>query len=495
MKPNYILELKGISKTFPGVHALDNITTGFERGLTHALMGENGAGKSTLIKSISGALIPDEGDILVDNEIIKHMNPHKAQNLGIGVIYQEFNLVPSLSIAENVFLGNMHGNDLVIDRAEVERKTIEIFKEMEVDINPKTLVKNLSVAYMQLVEIAKALSKNVKVLVMDEPTAPLTTNEVEILFGIIEKLKKKGVTIIYISHRITEVFRIADKITVMRDGKIVGVTETSEIDRDGLIRAMVGREVSDTYPKRDFATGEVILDIQGLSGGFVKDVNFQVHKGEILGLAGLVGAGRTESMRMVFGADPIDEGKIFLHGKQIQPKSPKKAVELGIGFIPEDRKLQGAFLGLPIRWNMTMAVLKDISKAMVLKKSKEHKMVSSLIQSVKVKTPSEMQLVKNLSGGNQQKVIIAKWLAAQSHVMIFDEPTRGIDVGARHEIYLLMNDLCRQGVSIVMISSDMEELLGMSDRIVVMSEGQQMKILEKNEFSQETVLHYASGIK
>ncbi len=496
MNQNIILELQGITKSYPGVpNALDKVSTTLIRGKTHALMGENGAGKSTLIKVLSGALTPDSGELYVEGELIEHMTPFIAQKLGIGVIYQEFNLVTSLSIAENVFLGNMQGNAVMIDRAEVERRTIEIFKEMEIDINPRTLVKDLTVAYMQLVEIVKALSRNVKILVMDEPTAPLTTNEVEILFKIIRKLKEKGVTIVYISHRISEVYQIADHITVMRDGAIVEETTVDGISKDALIRAMVGREVSDTYPQRDFSIGAPVLELRGLSGGFVEGVSFKVHEGEILGLAGLVGAGRTETMRMVFAADKRAEGKTLLYGKEFDPNSPKQAVRAGIGFLPEDRKQQGLFLGLPIKWNISMAILKRISRFLVLNKSKENQTVQDLIRSIQIKTPHDMQLAKNLSGGNQQKVVIAKWLAAKSKVMIFDEPTRGIDVGARHEIYLLMNELCSNGISVVMISSDMEELLGMSDRIVVMSEGRQMRTLEKHEFSQEQIMKYASGMK
>lgn len=490
------LELKRVTKSYPGVpNALGDVSASFARGKIHALMGENGAGKSTLIKVLSGAHAPDSGDIYVNGTLIEHMTPHLASKLGIGVIYQEFNLVPSLSVAENVFLGDLHGNRLVIDRSEVERKTVEIFKEAEVDIDPRALVKDLTVAYKQLVEIAKALSKNVRILVLDEPTAALTIAEAESLFRIIARLKEKGVTIIYISHRFSEVFRIADRITVMRDGRIVQVTDAAEMDRNSLIRAMVGREVSEAYPKRNTPIGAPVLELQHVGGGFVEDVSFQVHSGEIVGLAGLVGAGRTETMRMVFAADRRTVGKILLRGCEIDPKSPEEAVKLGIGLLPEDRKQQGLLLGLPIKWNITMAILKRISTAMVLNRPRENREVAALVASIGIKTPNDMQLVRNLSGGNQQKVGVAKWLAAESKVMIFDEPTRGVDVRARHEIYAQMNELCGHGIAIVMISSDMEELLGMSDRIVVMSEGKQIAILEKKDFSQERVLFHASGMK
>ena len=493
MAENNILELNHISKYYAGVKALDDVSLSFRRGEVHALMGENGAGKSTLIKTLSGAIVPNSGEIIFEGTTHSEMNPHQAKLLGIEVIYQEFNLMPELSVAENMYSGQHLGSNLFFNRSLIEKKAQEILDRMHVKIHAGEIVKNLSVASMQLVEIAKALTKDVKVLVMDEPTAPLTDAEVETLFKIVDQLKKAGVTIIYISHRINEVFQITDRISILRDGKYIDTVHTSEVERDDLIRMMVGREVSDTYPKRDFETGEVVMELQDLSGNGVKNISFQVHKGEILGLAGLVGAGRTETMRMVFGADPIEGGKIILNGEHIHPKHPADAVQLGIGLIPEDRKQQGLLLNLPIFTNISMATMKDISRLTVLNKKKETESVNHLVESVHIKTPSIAQLVKNLSGGNQQKVVLAKWLAANCKVLIFDEPTRGIDVGARHEIYKLMNELCRNGMAIIMISSDMEEILGMSDRILVLSEGHQMGILSRNEFSQEKILSLASG--
>ena len=346
---------------------------------------------------------------------------------------------------------------------------------------------------MQLVEIAKALTRDVKVLVMDEPTAPLTDAEVETLFEIVQMLKSKGVTIIYISHRIAEVFQISDRVSVLRDGRFIKTVMTNEVDRDELIRLMVGREVSDTYPKRDFAPGEVVLELRDVCGNGVENVSFAVRSGEIFGLSGLVGAGRTETMRMIFGADPIDSGEVLLNGQPVHPKHPAEAVKLGIGLIPEDRKQQGLLLDLPIFTNISMATMRDISHFTVVNSRAEKENVNRLVEAVTIKTPSITQLVRNLSGGNQQKVVLAKWLAANCKVLIFDEPTRGIDVGARHEIYKLMNELCRQGIAIVMISSDMEEILGMSDRIMVLCEGHQAGILEREAFSQETILSLASG--
>lgn len=493
MEEQNILELKHISKQYTGVKALDDVSISFRRGEVHALMGENGAGKSTLIKTLSGAIRPDEGEIVFEGVSHAHMDPHQSMELGIHVIYQEFNMMPELSVAENIFMGQRIGSGKLFNKAITEERAQKILDSMHAKINAKETVKNLSVANMQLVEIAKALTRDVKVLVMDEPTAPLTDAEVETLFEIVDMLKKKGVTIIYISHRIAEVFQISDRVSVLRDGKFIKTVPTSQVDRDELIRLMVGREVSDTYPKRDFTPGDVVLELQDVSGNGVEHISFAVRSGEILGLSGLVGAGRTETMRMVFGADPMDSGIILLNGQSIHPTHPSDAVKLGIGLIPEDRKQQGLLLNLPIFTNISMATMGDISHFTVLNSRKEKEKVNHLADTVTVKTPSIAQLVRNLSGGNQQKVVLAKWLAANCKVLIFDEPTRGIDVGARHEIYKLMNELCRQGIAIVMISSDMEEILGMSDRILVLCEGRQAGILEREEFSQETILSLASG--
>lgn len=493
MEERNILELKHISKQYTGVKALDDVSISFRRGEVHALMGENGAGKSTLIKTLSGAIQPNDGEIVFEGTTYTHMEPHQAMELGIHVIYQEFNMMPELSVAENIFMGQQLGGGVLFNKSITEERAQKILDGMHVKINAKETVKNLSVANMQLVEIAKALTRDVKVLVMDEPTAPLTDAEVETLFEIVQMLKSKGVTIIYISHRIAEVFQISDRVSVLRDGKFIKTVMTNEVDRDELIRLMVGREVSDTYPKRDFAPGEVVLELRDVCGNGVENVSFAVRSGEIFGLSGLVGAGRTETMRMIFGADPIDSGEVLLNGHPVHPKHPAEAVKLGIGLIPEDRKQQGLLLDLPIFTNISMATMWDISRFTVVNSRAEKENVNRLVEAVTIKTPSIAQLVRNLSGGNQQKVVLAKWLAANCKVLIFDEPTRGIDVGARHEIYKLMNELCRQGIAIVMISSDMEEILGMSDRIMVLCEGHQAGILEREAFSQETILSLASG--
>ena len=493
MEERNILELKHISKQYTGVKALDDVSISFRRGEVHALMGENGAGKSTLIKTLSGAIQPNDGEIVFEGTTYTHMEPHQAMELGIHVIYQEFNMMPELSVAENIFMGQQLGGGVLFNKSITEERAQKILDGMHVKINAKETVKNLSVANMQLVEIAKALTRDVKVLVMDEPTAPLTDAEVETLFEIVQMLKSKGVTIIYISHRIAEVFQISDRVSVLRDGRFIKTVMTNEVDRDELIRLMVGREVSDTYPKRDFAPGEVVLELRDVCGNGVENVSFAVRSGEIFGLSGLVGAGRTETMRMIFGADPIDSGEVRLNGQPVHPKHPAEAVKLGIGLIPEDRKQQGLLLDLPIFTNISMATMRDISHFTVVNSRAEKENVNRLVEAVTIKTPSIAQLVRNLSGGNQQKVVLAKWLAANCKVLIFDEPTRGIDVGARHEIYKLMNELCRQGIAIVMISSDMEEILGMSDRIMVLCEGHQAGILEREAFSQETILSLASG--
>ena len=493
MEERNILELKHISKQYTGVKALDDVSISFRRGEVHALMGENGAGKSTLIKTLSGAIQPNDGEIVFEGTTYTHMEPHQAMELGIHVIYQEFNMMPELSVAENIFMGQQLGGGVLFNKSITEERAQKILDGMHVKINARETVKNLSVANMQLVEIAKALTRDVKVLVMDEPTAPLTDAEVETLFEIVQMLKSKGVTIIYISHRIAEVFQISDRVSVLRDGKFIKTVMTNEVDRDELIRLMVGREVSDTYPKRDFAPGEVVLELRDVCGNGVQNVSFAVRSGEIFGLSGLVGAGRTETMRMIFGADPIDSGEVLLNGQPVHPKHPAEAVKLGIGLIPEDRKQQGLLLDLPIFTNISMATMRDISHFTVVNSRAEKENVNRLVEAVTIKTPSIAQLVRNLSGGNQQKVVLAKWLAANCKVLIFDEPTRGIDVGARHEIYKLMNELCRQGIAIVMISSDMEEILGMSDRIMVLCEGHQAGILEREAFSQETILSLASG--
>lgn len=495
MKEKSILKVNHIVKKYPGVVALNDVSVDFKEGEIHALVGENGAGKSTLVKIISGAISPTDGEIEIGGEKVNHMTPQLARKKGIEIIYQEFNLVSSLSVAENLFLGNFIGNGITVNRKEMNRKAQEIFDEMRVPISPDEIVGNLTTAYMQLVEIAKAIIKDVKFLIMDEPTAPLTNAEVEILFSIIDRLKKKGVTIVYISHRLNEIFALADRVTVMRDGNWISTRSIEETNRDQMISEMVGREVTETYPARNVVIGKPIIEVKHLYGNGVKDISFDVRAGEVVGLAGLVGAGRTETVRMIFGADKAEQGEIFLEGKKVKISSPQDAVENGIALVPEDRKLQGVVLGLPIKDNISLPTVKKMSKGVVIDNSLERKTVESQIKELRIKTPSSEQLVKNLSGGNQQKVVLAKWLASNAKVLIFDEPTRGIDVGAKQEIYHLINKLAEQGIAIIVVSSEMEEIMGMSDRIIVLCEGEITGQIERQEFQQDEIMKMASGTK
>lgn len=488
-----ILKISELTKTYPGVVALNQVSLTLQKGEIHALAGENGAGKSTLIKLISGAITPDEGTFEIDGKSYHSMTPSLAKSLGIQVIYQEFNLIPTLSVAENIFMGEYPGNKVTVDFATMEKRTREVFRKMKVDINPRTLVRDLTVAYMQLVEIAKAISKHVKILIMDEPTAPLTTNEVKILLDLVKELKSAGVTIIYVSHRLNEIYEIADRLTVFRDGEKIDTFALSDISRKKLISLMVGREVSETYPKRNHQSGEVVLEVKNLFGQGVKNMNFKLHKGEILGLAGLVGAGRTETARMIFGADSIEKGEFILNGKTVHISHPSDAIKYGIGLVPEDRKTQGVILSLSIRENITLTILRRITKATIISKKQEEHILEMHKDALSIKTPSFKQKVANLSGGNQQKVVLSKWLASESKILIFDEPTRGIDVGAKQEIYALMNQLSQTGISIIMISSEMEEIIGMSDRIIVLCEGEMTGMVNKEDFSQEYIMELASG--
>lgn len=493
MSDNVILLMEDITKTYPGVKALDNVSLECAAGEVHALIGENGAGKSTLIKVLAGAISPDGGTIHMNGKEYNAMEPQLAKDNGIEVIYQEFTLVPSLSVADNVFLSDKKAPMAIVNKKERREKTAEIFEQLKVKIDPDCKVRELSPAYQQIVEIAKAVSRDVKILIMDEPTAPLTVSEVDMLFQIVRDLKAKGVTIIYISHRLEELFEIADRVTVMRDGKYIATKPISETNRRDLINLMAGHELSETYPVRSCEIGEEVLRVENLSGNGVQNINFNLHKGEIVGFAGLVGAGRTELMQVIYGAVPIESGSIILNGKNAKIRSPKDAIRNGIGLIPEDRKTQGAFLNQTIQWNTVINAIRSISKYGLVQKKQEEAIAEDYMDKFKIKAPSLLQLVRNLSGGNQQKVVIAKTMAAQTQVIIFDEPTRGIDVEAKQEIYKLMNELVEAGHAIIIVSSEMPELLGMSDRIVVISEGRQTGQLERAEFDQNLILDLASG--
>ena len=501
MSEDYVLELEHIRKEYPGVVALKDVTLQLRRGEILGLIGENGAGKSTLIKCCSGAVIPTSGKIKINGKEFSRMTPQLAAENGIAIIYQEFNNVGELSAAENLFLGRAIRKGIMIDRKAMEAEAAKAFEQLQIKINPRELVKNLSVGYQQMVEIAKAIQQNAQVLIMDEPSAPLTTNEVENMFKVVELLKSKGVSIIYISHRLEEIFRLSDRIEVIRDGEYVTTLITDKDPKtipdqvNELIKLMVGREMTQKYPPRTpCIRDEVVLELQHVYGNGDQDISLKVHAGEVLGLGGLVGAGRTELAQVIFGAKPKESGKIIFMGKEINPKSPREAIDLGIALLPEDRKRHGALLTNSIKNNISMPIYKRISKATVIDSKRERSIAEGYRKDIQIKCPSIHQLVKNLSGGNQQKVILSKWLAALSKLIIFDEPTRGIDVGAKYEIYKLINDLVEDGCAILMISSEMEELIGMSDRIVVLSENKMMGELQKDEFNVDTIMTYASGI-
>ena len=488
---NIVLQMMHITKRYPGVVALDDVSIDFEKGQVHALLGENGAGKSTLIKVLSGAVENDEGKICIDGKEYNRMTPLLSRTHGIEVIYQEYNLVGSLSVAENICLGSkLHG---LANKKEMLDITQKLFEQYQIDINPKSYVRDLSPAQQQLVEISKAISKEAKIIVMDEPTAQLTVAEVQKLYEIIRNLKNKGVTVIYISHRLEELFEITDCVTIMRDGCYVATVQTKDTNRDELVSLMVGRELKNTYPTRNCVKDEVVLEVKNVSGFSNDNVSFCLHKGEILGLAGLVGAGRTELVRVLFGADKKLGGTVYVKDKEVVIKSPSDAIKTGIGLIPEDRKTQGCFLNMTIEWNTAISNIRNLTTNRLVSKKKITGNAEYFRTKLNIKTPPIKQKVRNLSGGNQQKVVLAKVLASNTDIIIFDEPTRGIDIGARHEIYALMTQLVEDGKSIIMISSDMEELLGMSDRIIVLSKGRVTGELQKNEFGQETILNLASN--
>jgi len=490
-----ILEVRNLSKYYPGVRALDDVTVAFRAGEIHALAGENGAGKSTLIKMLTGAIEPTSGEIILNGQAYRRLEPLQAVQSGIAAVYQEFNLIPHLTVAENIFYGKEIMKGLFVDKKKMAAEVQKELDAMEIDLDPMAYVCDLGVAYQQLAEIVKAVMAHSKVLILDEPTAPLTSRETEMLFRIIKRLKESGVAIIFISHRMEEMFDICDRVTVLRDGKFISSHPISEITRKSLITDMVGRPLGESYYERQKPLGDVVLEVKNLCSRKVKDVSFRVRQGEILGFGGLVGAGRTEVAQAIFGADEIISGEIYLRGKKITVKTPVSALQQGIGLIPEDRKNQGILLNLPVSQNITFSSLKKVMRGPFIQKSKDQKTSQKYIDELEIKTPSAAQLAKNLSGGNQQKVVLAKILATDCDVIIFDEPTRGIDVGAKQEIYSLMRQLTdERGKTILMVSSEMPELIGMSDRILVMRGGKIAGELQKNEFSQEAILSLASGI-
>jgi ribose transport system ATP-binding protein len=489
--------MEGIEKSFPGVHALSQCRFELRAGEVHALVGENGAGKSTLMKVLTGVYKRDAGRILYQGKEVEILDPRAAQELGISIIYQEFNLMPHLTVAQNIFFGRepRRGIKFVLNEKEINHKTKQLLEMLHLKLDPRTKVSELTVAKQQMVEIAKALSFNSEVLIMDEPTAALTETEIDELFRITRQLRDKGVGIIHISHRLEELKQISDRVTVMRDGQYVDTMPTKEITIDKIINMMVGRAIYETvHTSLENASSEVVLEVKGLNRGrSIRDVSFKLKKGEILGFSGLMGAGRTEVARAIFGADPVDSGEIYVKGKKVFMKSPSDAVNCGIGYLSEDRKRYGIALGMEVETNIVLAAFhRFLGFLGWVNRGKTRVEAQSAVENLKIKTPSLQQKVKYLSGGNQQKVVISKWLVRDCDILIFDEPTRGIDVGAKSEIYKLLNTLAESGKSIIMISSELPEILRMSHRVIVMCEGRITGELGTTEATQERIMQYAT---
>ena len=488
----YILEMTGITKEFPGVRALKGVELKVRPGTVHTLMGENGAGKSTLMKCLIGIHPPTSGTILFEGKEVRFKNTLEALNAGISMIHQELSPVPERSVCENLWLGRAPRKGLIVDHKKMRRDSIELFQRLNLDVDPDEKMGNLTVAKMQMVEIAKAVSYDSRIVIMDEPTSSLTDAEVEHLFRIIEDLKKKNVAIIYISHKMDEIFRISDDITVYRDGEYIATDRAENLNVDKLIQLMVGREVTDMFPKVDCPIGETILKVENLAAGrAVKNVSFELHRGEILGMAGLVGAGRTETAEAIFGMRRITGGKIYKDGKELHIKSPEQAIANKIALLTEDRRGNGIVGLLSVRENTVLANLKKYGFPLNHKKMREDTDV--YIKKLNTKTPSIDTPIQNLSGGNQQKVLVGRWLLTNPDILIVDEPTRGIDVGAKAEIHSLITKLAGEGKAIIMISSELPEVMGMSDRIVVMHEGVMTAIVDRKDFSSELILKYATS--
>ena len=491
-----LLTMKNIKKSFSGVAALKNAELELNKGEVVALMGENGAGKSTLMKILTGIYSKDEGTVTFEGKEVEYKSVSESEEAGIAIVHQELNMMNDLTVAQNLFIGKERKKGIFIDDAKMAQDAKELFKKLNVDINPNVKIGSLTVGKQQMVEIAKAISTNAKVIVFDEPTAALTDSEIEELFKVINDLRDKGTGIIYISHRMDEINVISDKVIVMRDGEYVGTLVTKECTKDDIIKMMVGRTVfMEPKTKSDVsADAEVVLRCENLNRGkHVKNVSFELRKGEILGFSGLMGAGRTEVARLIFGADPMDSGKIYIHGKEVSIKSTKDAVNAGIGYLSEDRKRYGLLVDKSVEENTCLSSLEKFTKGLFIDGSKSKTVSEKYVQELKTKTPSVTQIIKKLSGGNQQKVVIAKWLVKDSEILIFDEPTRGIDVGAKSEIYDLMERLVKEGKSIIMISSELPEVLRMSDRVVVMCEGRITGCLDISEASQEGIMTCATN--
>ncbi|HPA41024.1 MAG TPA: sugar ABC transporter ATP-binding protein [Candidatus Hydrogenedentes bacterium] len=491
-----LLEMRGITKQFPGVLALDDVSLDLREGEVHCLLGENGAGKSTLMKILAGAQPADAGDILIGGRPAAVTSPARARELGVSMIYQEFNLSPFLSVAENIFLGREPrvGKTPFIDGARLRRDAEEVLRHMGVTLDVRLPVNRLSVAQMQMVEIAKAVSVNARILVMDEPSATLTDHELASLFTLIGELRGRGMGILYISHRLEEVFQIGDRATVMRDGRHVATRDVADLTREDIIRMMVGRELTEEFPKVSLPRGAERLRVEGLTrDGLFHDVGFSLHAGEIVGLTGLVGSRRTEVVRAIFGADRLSAGRVFVGGKEAAVSSPRDAIANGIGLLTEDRKNQGLVLGMSVRENITLANLGELVRGIFVKGGEERRVAEDFVRELQIKTPSVEQAVQLLSGGTQQKVVLARWLFTQAGILMFDEPTRGVDVGAKTEIFRLMNALLERGAAVLMVSSELPEVLGMCDRILVMHEGRLAGELSRAEATQERIMQLATG--
>ena len=490
-----ILTMKGIDKSFPGVHALDHVDLEVRKGEVHALMGENGAGKSTLMKVLTGIYTNDSGTITYEGKEVEFHHPKEAQEAGIVIVHQELNMMNHLTVAQNIFIGREFMKGAMIDDAKMNAESKKLFDQLGINIDPTEKMGNLTVGKQQMCEIAKAISHKAKVIIFDEPSAALTEAEIDELFKIIRDLRDQQLGIVYISHRMDEIKVITDRVTVMRDGGYVGTLITKDCTKDDIINMMVGRVIYEDPKTQSMVAPDapVVLKVEHLNAGkMVQDVSFELHKGEILGFSGLMGAGRTETARALFGADPKESGDIYVNGKKVDIRSPKDAVALGIGYLSEDRKRYGIVVDKSVAENSTMAHLKNFVKGIFIDKKKEENATQDYIKRLNTKTPSTDQLVVNLSGGNQQKVVLAKWLVKDCDILIFDEPTRGIDVGAKSEIYHLMNELVAQGKSIIMISSEMTEILRMSDRIVVMCEGKKTAEIDIAAATQENIMHAAT---
>ena len=492
MDNNYILTLKNITKEFPGVKALDDVTINIERGTIHGLVGENGAGKSTLIKVLAGIYQPNKGEIILDGKPCRFNSPIEARRAGISVVHQEIKLAEPLSVAENMFLGNVQLKNGLVDWKGMRRRAREIVEDLGMDIDINAQVSSLTVAKKQIVEIMHAINNNSRILIIDEPSAVLTDRELEVMFRIVKQLRDEGITIIYISHRLDEIFGLCSNVSVLRDGCHIDTIPVASVDRQGLINMMVGREMGQEYPKEVGNVGGTILEVKNLSRGILQDISFEVKSGEVFGISGLVGAGRTELARAILGIDKPESGEVYVRGKKVHYRTFADAIRDGLGLIPEDRKLQGLVQIMSVKRNTTLVNMKRVLRAGVISSSLEEKLSKEYADKLHVVTPSMETEVQYLSGGNQQKVVIAKWLFQNSEILFLDEPTRGIDVGAKAEIYRLINRMAKEGKTIIMISSEMPELLGMCDRIMVMHEGHKMGELNAAEATQEKIMALCS---